>query len=55
MAHLDSYLAALEVRLDDDLLNRIDEIVGPGTNVNQLDGRLAAAGDHRPRHAGGAA
>jgi aryl-alcohol dehydrogenase-like predicted oxidoreductase len=37
MEHLESYLAALEVRLDDDLLDRIDEIVPPGTNLHPLD------------------
>lgn len=34
---LDDLLAALEVRLDDDVLDRIDEIVAPGTDVSPLD------------------
>jgi aryl-alcohol dehydrogenase-like predicted oxidoreductase len=38
MEHFESYLAALDVRLDDTLLDRIDEIVPPGTNLNPLDG-----------------
>jgi aryl-alcohol dehydrogenase-like predicted oxidoreductase len=37
MAHLEDYLAASEITLDDDLLDRIDEIVAPGTNVVALD------------------
>ena len=35
--HLDDLLAGLEVRLTDDLLDRIDEIVPPGTDVGTLD------------------
>ena len=35
--HLDDLLAALEVRLDDDLLDRVDAIVPPGTDVGALD------------------
>jgi aryl-alcohol dehydrogenase-like predicted oxidoreductase len=37
MEHLESQLAALEVELSDDVLDRIDEIVPPGTNVNPAD------------------
>ncbi len=37
MEHLDGLLAGMEVRLDDDLLDRIDEIVPPGTDVSPLD------------------
>ncbi len=37
MEQLESQLAALETRLGDDVLDRIDEIVPPGTNVNQND------------------
>ncbi|GGJ60178.1 hypothetical protein GCM10010121_083530 [Streptomyces brasiliensis] len=37
MAHLDDVLAGLDVQLDDDLLDRIDEIVPPGTDVGTLD------------------
>ena len=36
-AHLDDLLAGLEVRLTDELLDRIDEIVPPGTDVGALD------------------
>ena len=32
MEHLESQLAALEVTLDEEVLDRIDEIVPPGTN-----------------------
>jgi aryl-alcohol dehydrogenase-like predicted oxidoreductase len=38
MEHLDSQLTALDVTLSDDVLDRIDEIVAPGTNVNPADG-----------------
>jgi aryl-alcohol dehydrogenase-like predicted oxidoreductase len=34
MEHLESQLTAAEVTLSDDVLDRIDEIVPPGTNVN---------------------
>src|SRR3954452_4507862 len=37
MDHLESQLAALEVELSDDVLDKIDEIVPPGTNVNPVD------------------
>jgi aryl-alcohol dehydrogenase-like predicted oxidoreductase len=37
MAHLDDLLAGLDVTLADDLLDRIDEIVPPGTDVGTLD------------------
>ena len=37
MAHLDGLLSGLDVRLSDGLLDRIDEIVPPGTNVGTLD------------------
>jgi aryl-alcohol dehydrogenase (NADP+) len=35
--HLDDLLGGLDVRLSDDLLDRIDEIVPPGTDVGALD------------------
>jgi aryl-alcohol dehydrogenase-like predicted oxidoreductase len=35
--HLEDQLKALEVELTDDLLDRIDEIVPPGVNVNPAD------------------
>jgi len=37
MEHLDDLLAGLDVRLSDDILDRIDEIVPPGTNVGAPD------------------
>jgi aryl-alcohol dehydrogenase-like predicted oxidoreductase len=37
MEQLESQLGALEVHLDDAVLDRIDEIVPPGTNVNAVD------------------
>lgn len=37
MAHLDDLLAGMDVALSDDLLDRIDEIVPPGTDVGTLD------------------
>jgi hypothetical protein len=38
MEQLESQLGADEVVLDADLLDRIDEIVPPGTNINPVDG-----------------
>ena len=37
MEQLESQLGADEIVLDADLLDRIDEIVPPGTNVNPVD------------------
>ena len=37
MGHLESLLGATDVELDDGLLDRIDEIVPPGTNLNPAD------------------
>ncbi|MEV4116091.1 aldo/keto reductase [Nonomuraea sp. NPDC049695] len=37
MEHLEGQLTAAEVRLSDDVLNRIDEIVPPGTTINPAD------------------
>ena len=37
MDHLESQLPAADVELSDDLLDRIDEIVPPGTNINPAD------------------
>ena len=43
MEHLESQLPAAEVVLDEALLDRIDEIVAPGTNINPADaGALVA-------------
>ena len=36
MAHLDDLLAGVEVSLDDEVLDRIDEIVPPGTDASPL-------------------
>lgn len=37
MEHLDSALAGAEVVLSDEILDRIDAIVQPGTDVGRLD------------------
>ena len=37
MEHLESQLGAADVRLTGDILDRIDEIVPPGVNVNVGD------------------
>ncbi len=37
MEHLDDLLAGLDVKLTDDILDQIDEIVPPGTDVGTLD------------------
>jgi aryl-alcohol dehydrogenase-like predicted oxidoreductase len=37
MEHLESTLAGADVRLGDDVLDRIDEIVTPGTDLNAVD------------------
>ncbi|MEV4171935.1 aldo/keto reductase [Nonomuraea sp. NPDC049709] len=37
MSHLDDLLTGLDVTLTDDILDRIDEIVPPGTDVGTLD------------------
>jgi aryl-alcohol dehydrogenase (NADP+) len=37
MDHLDGLLAGLNVALTDDVLDRIDEIVPPGTDIGALD------------------
>jgi aryl-alcohol dehydrogenase-like predicted oxidoreductase len=38
MEHLESQLAAADVVVSEDVLDRIDEIVAPGTNLNRADG-----------------
>jgi hypothetical protein len=38
MEQLESQLGAEDVQLDDAVLDRIDEIVPPGTNLNPPDG-----------------
>jgi diketogulonate reductase-like aldo/keto reductase len=37
MEHLDDLLAGFDVTLTDEILDRIDEIVPPGTDVGTLD------------------
>jgi aryl-alcohol dehydrogenase-like predicted oxidoreductase len=37
MEHLEAQLTALDLRLDADVLDRIDEIVPPGTNLQETD------------------
>ena len=37
MEQLESQLGAADVTLSDDVLDRIDEIVPPGTNLNATD------------------
>jgi len=37
MDQLESQLGAADVQLDSALLDRIDEIVAPGTNINPTD------------------
>jgi aryl-alcohol dehydrogenase-like predicted oxidoreductase len=37
MAHLDDLLAGVDVALSDEILDQIDEIVPPGTDVSRLD------------------
>lgn len=37
MAHLESQLAAADVKLSDDVLDRIDAIVPPGVTINYAD------------------
>ena len=37
MEHLEGQLGAADVVLDDKVLDRIDELVPPGTNLNEAD------------------
>ena len=37
MDHLESQLTAADIQLSDDVLDRIDEIVAPGTTINVAD------------------
>ncbi|MFS8204376.1 aldo/keto reductase (plasmid) [Streptomyces sp. CWNU-52B] len=48
MSHLDDLLAGLDVVLTDDLLDRIDEIVPPGTDVGTLDQAYVPPALQRP-------
>jgi aryl-alcohol dehydrogenase-like predicted oxidoreductase len=40
-AQLDDLLAGADVELEGDILDRIDEIVGPGTELNPADNAFA--------------
>ena len=56
MEHLESQLPALDLRLERDVLDRIDEIVPPGTDLNVTDvGWVPAAIADPSRCAGGRA
>jgi aryl-alcohol dehydrogenase-like predicted oxidoreductase len=48
MAHLDDLIAGLDVQLSDDLLDRIDKIVPPGTDVGTLDQDYMPPALHTP-------
>jgi aryl-alcohol dehydrogenase (NADP+) len=48
MPQLEDLLAGVEVRLTDDVLDRIDEIVPPGTNVGALDQNYQPPAVHDP-------
>ncbi len=48
MAHLDDLLAGVEVTLTDEILDQIDEIVPPGTDVGRLDMAYAPPALQRP-------
>jgi aryl-alcohol dehydrogenase-like predicted oxidoreductase len=43
--HLDDQLAAMEIRLGDNVLDRIDELVPPGTTVDPVDAGYRTPGD----------
>ncbi|HWF33917.1 MAG TPA: aldo/keto reductase [Solirubrobacteraceae bacterium] len=54
MEHLESQLKALDVELSNEILDRIDEIVPPGVNINPADGgwpnpALEPASRRRPK------
>ena len=48
MEQLDDLLAGLDVALSDEILDRIDEIVPPGTDVGTLDQAYVPPALHRP-------
>jgi hypothetical protein len=48
MEHLDDLLAGLEVTLTDEILDRIDEIVPPGTDIGSLDQAYLPPAIERP-------
>jgi aryl-alcohol dehydrogenase-like predicted oxidoreductase len=45
MEHLDDQLAAMHIRLSDDVLDRIDALVPPGTTVDPIDAGYRTPGD----------
>src|SRR5947209_18934371 len=45
MQHLDDQLAAIDVRLSDDVLDRIDGLVPPGTTVDPVDAGYRTPGE----------
>jgi aryl-alcohol dehydrogenase-like predicted oxidoreductase len=45
MEHLEDQLAAMDLRLDGDLLDRIDALVPPGTTIDPVDAGYRAPGD----------
>jgi aryl-alcohol dehydrogenase-like predicted oxidoreductase len=54
MEQLESQLTAADVELSDDVLDRIDQIAAPGTNINPADGgwpnpAMDVAARRRPR------
>ena len=54
MEHLESQLAAADIELPDDVLDRIDEIVPPGTTINPADsGWVSPARPCSQRHGAG--
>ena len=48
MEHLDDLLAGLDVTITDEILDRIDEIVPPGTGIGTLDMAYPAPGSPAP-------
>ena len=48
MEHLESQLAAADVVLDEAVLDRIDEIVPPGTTINPADNSFDNPPSSRP-------
>jgi aryl-alcohol dehydrogenase-like predicted oxidoreductase len=45
MEHLDDQLAAMDIRLDDDVLDRIDALVPPGTTIDPVDAGYRTPGE----------
>jgi hypothetical protein len=48
MDHLDGLLTGMDVTLTDDILDRIDEIVPPGTDAGALDQAYQPPGPDQP-------